>query len=105
MLVILIKSDREIAIAASSKRVHFWSRVQRRKKYKPIIERLSDGASGMNERPVKIFNGVKLKKNVAQTAAALPKVSRTIKKKNGSETAKRITAWLRPIHSWTPANL
>jgi hypothetical protein len=53
----------------------------------------------MNERPAKIFNGAKLKKNAAQSAAVLPKISRTSKKKNGSETAKKITAWLRPIHS------
>ncbi len=57
-----------------------------------MIVRLSDEASGMNERPAKIFNGVKLKKNVAQTAAVLPKISRTSKKKNGSEIAKKITA-------------
>ena len=46
----------------------------------------------MNERPAKTFSGAKLKKNVAQTAAVFPKISRTSKKKNGSETAKKITA-------------
>jgi hypothetical protein len=99
MLVALIRTDSEIAIAAKKNGSHLPSRVQRRKKYKPMIARLSDGTSGMNERPAKIFNGAKLKKNAAQTAAVLPKISRTSKKKNGSETAKKITAWLRPIHS------
>jgi len=46
----------------------------------------------MNERPAKIFKGAKLKKTVAQTAAAPLKISRTSKKKNGSEMAKKITA-------------
>src|SRR5881628_214697 len=99
MLVILIRSDNEIAIAARRNDAQSRSRVQRRKKYNPMIARPSDGTSGMNERPAKIFNGAKLKKNVAQTAAVLPKISRTSKKKNGRETAKKITAWPRPIHS------
>ena len=92
MLVTLIRIDNEIAIAATKNAAHARSCVQRRKKYNPMIARLSDGTSGMNERPAKIFNGVKLKKNVAQTAAVLPKISRTSKKKNGRETAKKITA-------------
>src|SRR5437660_24236 len=99
MLVILIRREKEIAIAASKNGIHLWSLVHRRKKYKPTIARLSDGTSGMNERPAKIFTGAKLKKNVAQIAAVLPKISRTSKKRNGSETAKKIMAWLRPIHS------
>src|ERR1043166_7014628 len=105
ILVILIRSDNEMAIAASKSSGHFLVYVQRRKRYKPIIARLRDGTSGMNERPAKMFTGARLKKNVAQSAAALPKTSRRSKKKNGSETAKRITAWLRPIHSWIPAIL
>ena len=99
MLVILVRSDKEIAIATRENADGLLSSVQRRKKYNPTMARLSDGTSGMNERPAKIFNGAKLKKNVAQTAAVAPKISRTSKKKNGSETAKKITDSLRPIHS------
>ncbi len=99
MLVAFIRMDSEMTIAATRSGAHSRSRIQRRKKYSPIIARLSDGTSGMNERPAKTFNGAKLKKNVAQAAAVLSKTSRTSKKKNGSETAKKITAWLRPIHS------
>src|SRR5213592_1015903 len=99
MLVILIRSDKEIAIAARKNSSSRPLLALRRKKYKPMIARLSDGTSGMNERPAKIFSGAKLKKNVAQIAAVLPKISRTSKKRNGSETAKKIMAWLRPIHS------
>jgi hypothetical protein len=46
----------------------------------------------MNERPAKTFSGVKQKKKLAQTAAVLPKIFRTSKKKNGSETANKMTA-------------
>src|SRR5437667_4566190 len=99
MLVTLIRIESEIVIAARRNETDSRSSIQRRKKYSPIIARLSDGTSGMNERPAKTFNGAKLKKNVAQAAAVLSKTSRTSKKKNGSETAKKITAWLRPIHS------
>src|SRR5215831_15824441 len=93
-LVTLIRIESEIVIAARKNETHSRSSIQRRKKYKPMIARLSDGTSGMNERPAKIFNGAKLKKNVAQTAAVLRKISRTSKKRNGSETAKKIMAWL-----------
>src|ERR1041385_4120256 len=99
MLVILMRSDKEIAIAAIKSPVHVGSRLQRTKKYKPMIARLSDGTSGMNERPAKIFTGAKLKKNVAQSAAVPPKISRTSKKKKGSEIAKKITAWRHQIYS------
>src|SRR5213594_1050880 len=99
MVVSLIKIDKEVAIAARKNGVDLPLSIQRRKKYSPIIARLSDGTSGMNERPAKTFNGAKLKKNVAQAAAVLSKTSRTSKKKSGSEAAKKITAWLRPIHS------
>ena len=99
MLVTLIKIESEIVIAARRNETDSRSSIQRRKKYKPTMARLSDGTSGMNERPAKIFTGAKLKKNVAQIAAVLPKISRTSKKRNGSETAKKIMAWLRPIHS------
>ncbi len=92
MLVILIRRDSEIAIAAKKNSSSLPLLTQRRKRYNPMIARPSDGTSGMNERPAKTFNGAKLKKNVAQTAAVLPKISRTSKKKNGSETAKKITA-------------
>ena len=92
MLVILIRSDKEIAIAARKNSSSRPLLTQRRKRYNPMIARLSDGTSGMNERPAKIFNGAKLKKNAAQTAAVLPKISLTSKKKNGSEIAKKITA-------------
>ena len=92
MLVILIRSDKEIAIAARKNSSSRPLLALRRKKYKPMIARLSDGTSGMNERPAKIFSGAKLKKNVAQTAAVPLKTSRTSKKKNGRETAKKITA-------------
>ena len=92
MLVILIRSDTDIAIAASKNGGSRPLLAQFRKKYSPAIARLSDGTSGMKERPAKTFSGARLKKNVAQTAAALPKISLTSKKKNGSETAKKITA-------------
>src|SRR5437868_7674279 len=96
MLVILIRSDKEIAIAARKNSSSRPLLALRRKRYKPMMARLSDGTSGMNERPAKIFSGAKLKKNAAQTAALFPKISRTSKRKNGSETAKKTTAWLRP---------
>src|SRR5947207_15972770 len=105
MLVTLIKIEKETAIAAKNNGAHLPFLVQRRKKYSPMIARLSDGTSGINERPAKTLKGARLKKNVAQTAAVAPKISRTSRRKNGSETAKKITAWLRPIHSWTPENL
>ena len=60
MLVILIKIDKEIAIAARKNGTGSRSRIQHMKKYRPMIPRLSDGTSGMNERPAKIFNGAKL---------------------------------------------
>ena len=99
MVVSLIKIDKEVAIAARKNGVDLPLSIQRRKKYKPINARLSDGTSGMNERPAKTFNGAKLKKSVAQIAAVLLKISRTSKKKNGSDIAKKITDSLRPIHS------
>jgi hypothetical protein len=46
----------------------------------------------MNERPAKTFSGAKQKKKLAQSAAVFPKISRTSKKKNGSETANKMTA-------------
>jgi hypothetical protein len=93
------RSANEMAIVAPTRRSGLSLSSQRRKKYKPIKARLSDGTSGMNERPAKTFNGAKLKKSVAQIAAVLPKISRTSKKKNGSDIAKKITDSLRPIHS------
>ena len=92
MLVILMRNDSEIAIAATKNDEDSPCSTLRRKKYNPTIAKLSDGTSGMNERPAKTFSGVKQKKKVAQTAAVLPKISRTSKKKNGNETANKMIA-------------
>ena len=59
MLVILISNDSEIAMAATKNDQDSSCWTQRRKKYNPTIAKLSDGTSGMNERPAKIFSGVK----------------------------------------------
>ena len=59
MLVILISNDSEIAMAAKKNDHDSSCWIQRRKKYNPTIAKLSDGTSGMNERPAKIFSGVK----------------------------------------------
>src|SRR6266487_3088676 len=58
-LVGLVKIDKEIVIAARKNALDLPSLIQRRKKYKPISARLSDGTSGMNERPAKTFPGAK----------------------------------------------
>ena len=92
MFVIFMSNDSEIAIAATQNDEDLTCWTQRRKKYNPTIAKLSDGTSGMNERPAKTLSGVKQKKKLAQTAAVLPKISRTSKKKNGSETANKMTA-------------
>ena len=59
MLVILISNDSEIAIAATKNDHNSPCWTQRRKKYNPTIAKLSDGTSGMNERPAKMFSGAK----------------------------------------------
>ena len=46
-----------------------------KKKHNPTIAKLRHGTSGMNERPAKTFSGVK-----------------SSKKKNGNETANKMTA-------------
>ncbi len=92
MLVILISNDSEIAMAVTNNDEDSPCWTHRRKKYNPTIAKLSDGTSGMNERPAKTFSGVKQKKKLAQTAAVLPKIFRTSKKKNGSEIANNVTA-------------
>src|SRR6266540_927912 len=98
MLVILISNDSEMAMAATKNDVNSPCSTQHKKKYNPTIAKLSDGTSGMNERPAKTFSGVKQKKKVAQTAALLSKISRTSKKKNGSAAANKMTGGIRPIH-------
>ena len=60
MLVTLTKIESEIVRAARKNGVDLASLIQRRKKYEPMSARLSDGTSGMNERPAKTFSGVKL---------------------------------------------
>src|SRR5439155_10319837 len=90
----LIRSANEIAIAAPAKSIGLSSSIQRRKKYKPISARLSEGTSGMKERPAKTFSGAKLKKNVGQRPAVPPKISATSKKKNGSEKTEESTGQL-----------
>jgi hypothetical protein len=59
MLVILIRNDSEIAMAATKNDEDLRCSTHRRKKYNPTIAKLSDGTSGMNERPAKTFSGVK----------------------------------------------
>ena len=59
MLVILISNDSEIALAATKNEEDSPCWTQRRKKYNPTIAKVSDGTSGMNERPAKKFSGVK----------------------------------------------
>src|SRR5436190_7890795 len=56
----LIRSATEVAIAAKKNSANLPLSIQRRKKYRPTIDRLSEGTSGMNERPAKIFSGAKL---------------------------------------------
>ena len=58
--------------------------------------------TGIKHRLAIMPSGAKLYKNSAHTAAISPKIFRTSKKKNGSETANNMTAWTRPTHSWTP---
>jgi hypothetical protein len=60
MLVTLIRIDNEVAMPAAKNDVGDSPSVQRRKKYRPMIARLSEGTSGMNERPAKTFSGAKL---------------------------------------------
>ena len=55
-----IRSANEMAVAAPTKSISLSLSIQRRKKYKPISARLSEGTSGMNERPAKTFSGAKL---------------------------------------------
>src|SRR5215469_12088601 len=59
MLVILMRNDSEIAIAATKNDEGSPCSTQRRKKYRPTIAKLSEGTSGMNERPAKTFTGAK----------------------------------------------
>jgi hypothetical protein len=59
MLVILISNDSEIAMAATKNDEDSPCSTHRRNKYNPTIAKLSDGTSGMNERPAKRFSGVK----------------------------------------------
>ena len=56
----LISSANEMAMAAPPRKIGLSLSSQRRKKYKPISARLSEGTSGMNERPAKTFSGAKL---------------------------------------------
>jgi hypothetical protein len=59
MLVILISNDSEIAMAATKNDEDSPCLTHRRKKHKPTIAKLSEGTSGMNDRPAKTFSGVK----------------------------------------------
>ena len=59
MLVILISNDNEIAMAAVKNDEDSPCWIHCRKKYNPTITKLSEGTSGMNERPAKIFSGAK----------------------------------------------
>ncbi len=56
----LIRSANEVVIAATKYNVGLSLSIQRRKKYNPMRARLSEGTSGMNERPAKTLSGAKL---------------------------------------------
>ena len=60
------------------------------KKYKPIIAKLSDGTSGINERPAKIFS--KTIEESCPNGCHAGENSRTSKKKKGTDIANKMTA-------------
>src|SRR6266550_1504478 len=60
MLVILMRNDSESAMAATKNDDDSLCSTYRRRRQNPTIAKLSDGTSGMNDRPAKIFTGAKL---------------------------------------------
>src|SRR5512133_3813952 len=60
LLVILRRTERESALAATKNDDDSLCSTYRRRRYNPTIAKLSDGTSGMNDRPAKIFTGAKL---------------------------------------------